>query len=80
MCNMGLPAECVSKGQTNMTYKGELQTLTNLSMRHQVCPRETCRAIISESIITMLMSRGRTEVIMELHIMEVYMIIVVQWK
>ncbi len=24
----------VSKGQTNMSYKGELQTLTKLSMRH----------------------------------------------
>ncbi len=38
-----------------MLYKGELHTLTKLSMRHQVCPSETCRAIISESIITMLM-------------------------
>ncbi len=31
-----------SKGQTDMSYKGELQTLTNLSMRHQVCTGETC--------------------------------------
>ncbi len=43
-----------------MSYKGELQTLSKLSMRHQVCPNETCRAIISESILTMLMSRGRS--------------------
>ncbi len=26
----------VSKGQTDMSYKGELQTLTKESMRHQV--------------------------------------------
>ncbi len=32
----------VSKGQTDMSYKGELQTLTKLSMRHQVCTGETC--------------------------------------
>ncbi len=44
----------VSKGQTCMSHKGELQTLTKLSMRHQVCRSETCRMIISESIITML--------------------------
>ncbi len=50
----------VSKGQTDMSYKGELQTLTKLSMRHQVCHSETCRAIISESVLTMLMSRGRS--------------------
>ncbi len=36
----------VSKGQTVMTYKGEIQTLTKLSMRHQVCPSETCRLTI----------------------------------
>ncbi len=34
----------VSQGQTDMSYKGEFQTLTTLSMRHQVCPSETCRA------------------------------------
>ncbi len=34
-----------SKGQTDMSYKGELQTLTKLSMRHEVCRSETCRAI-----------------------------------
>ncbi len=45
----------VSKGQTDMSYKGELQILTKLSMRHQVCPSETRRAIKSESILTMLM-------------------------
>ncbi len=50
----------VSKVQTDMSYKGELLTLTKISMRHKVCPRETCCAIISESILTMLMSRGRS--------------------
>ncbi len=50
----------VSKGQTDMSYKGELQILTKLSMRHQVCPSETCCAIKSEYILTMLMSRGRS--------------------
>ncbi len=50
----------VSKGQTDMSYKGEFQTLTKLSMRHQVCPGETCHITISESTITMLMSRGRS--------------------
>ncbi len=28
--------------QTCQSYKGELQMLTKLSMRHQVCPSETC--------------------------------------
>ncbi len=42
--------------QPDMSYKGEIQTLTKLSMRHQVCPCETCRTTISESTITMLMS------------------------
>ncbi len=50
----------VSKGQTDMSPKGELQTLTKLSMRHQVCPSETCHTIISEYTITLLMSRGRS--------------------
>ncbi len=46
----------VSKGQRDMSYKGELQTFNNVSMRHQVCPDET----ISQSFtITMLVSRGR---------------------
>ncbi len=49
----------VRKGQTYMLYKGEHQTLIKLSMRHQVCAAETCHATISESAITMLMSRGR---------------------
>ncbi len=40
----------VLKGQTDMPHKGELQTLTKLSMIHQVCHSETL------SIITMLMS------------------------
>ncbi len=43
-----------------MSYKGELQTLTKPSMRYQVSPSETCRVIKSESILTMLMSRGRS--------------------
>ncbi len=47
----------VLKGQTAMSYKSELQTLTKQSMRHQVCTGETRH--ISESTITMLMSRGR---------------------
>ncbi len=50
----------VSKGQTDMSYKGELQTLTNLSVKQQGCPDETCCTTISESIITMLISRGRS--------------------
>ncbi len=37
----------VIKGQTNMSHKGELQTLTKLNMKHQVCPGETCCMIIS---------------------------------
>ncbi len=50
-----------------MSYKGEHQTLTKLSMRHRVCPSETSRAIISESVLTMVMSRGPVgaEVIVE---------------
>ncbi len=41
----------VSKGQTDMSHKGELQTLTKLSMRHQVYPNDTCHTTISESTI-----------------------------
>ncbi len=33
----------VIKGKTDMSYNSKLQTLTKLSMRHQVCPSETCR-------------------------------------
>ncbi len=33
----------VNKEQTDMSYKGELQTLTKLSVRQQVCPGVTCR-------------------------------------
>ncbi len=51
----------MNKGQTDMPHKSELQTLTKLSMRYQVCPSETCHTIISESIITMLMSRDRSD-------------------
>ncbi len=50
----------ISKGLTYMSYNGKLQTLTKLSIRHQVCPSETCCVIISDSILTMLMSRGRS--------------------
>ncbi len=32
-----------------MSYKGELQTVTELSMRYQIYPSETCHAILSES-------------------------------
>ncbi len=32
----------VDKGQTDISYKGELQTLSTQSMGHQVCPCETC--------------------------------------
>ncbi len=46
----------VSKGQTDMSHTGDLQTLTKLSMRYQVCPSEICCTIILESIIIMLMS------------------------
>ncbi len=50
----------VSKGQTDMSYTSELQAFTKLSMKHQVCPSDTCCVIISESILTMFMSRGRS--------------------
>ncbi len=49
----------VNKGQTDMSYKGEFLQLTKLCMRYQVCPGETCHTTISESTITILMSRGR---------------------
>ncbi len=35
----------VCKGQTDMSYKGKLQTLTKLSMIHQVSHGETFRTI-----------------------------------
>ncbi len=43
----------VKKGQADISYKGELQTLTKQSMRHQFFPGETCHTTISESTITM---------------------------
>ncbi len=52
----------VSKGQTDMSYKGELQTLIKLNMRHQVCPSETCRAIISESVLRQIPCRQSAQV------------------
>ncbi len=42
----------VNKGQTDMSYKGELQMPTKQSMRHQVSPGEACCTSISESAIT----------------------------
>ncbi len=59
----------VNKWQSDMSYKGELQILTKLHMRHQLCPVETCRTTISESIITMRMSRSRGNCEAKLHIM-----------
>ncbi len=50
----------VNNGQTDMSIKGELQTLTKQSMRHQVCLGETCHTTISESVIAMLISRGKS--------------------
>ncbi len=50
----------VSKGQTDMLYKGELQTLTKRSIRDQACPGETRCTIILASIITMLISSGKS--------------------
>ncbi len=35
---------------TDISYKGELQTLTKLSMRHQVCPGETYCTTISQPL------------------------------
>ncbi len=49
----------VRKEQIDMLHQGEHQTLTKQSMRHQVCSGETCHTIISESAMTMLMSRGQ---------------------
>ncbi len=49
----------IRKGQTDMLYKGEHQTLTKQSMRHQACSGATCCTIISESAITMLMSSDK---------------------
>ncbi len=49
----------VSKGQTDMPYQGAHQTLTEHSMRHQVCPSETCWKTISISAVPLLMFRGK---------------------
>ncbi len=35
----------VRKGQADMSYKGELQTLIKLSIRHQVCPGHSGRRL-----------------------------------
>ncbi len=50
----------VSKGQTDIPYQGAHHTLTKQSIKHQVCPNETCCTIISISTVTTLMSRGRS--------------------
>ncbi len=49
----------VSKGQTDMSYKSELQTLTKLSLRHQVCPGKTCHTTISEICIKSLVVKQK---------------------
>ncbi len=56
-----------SKGQTDMSHEGQLQTVTKLSMRNHIFPGETCGMTISESNINVLLSGA--EVIAELHIM-----------
>ncbi len=49
----------VSNGQIDMSYNTELRTLTK-HIRHQVCPGETCHRSTSESGITMLIPRGKS--------------------
>ncbi len=79
-----LKTAVVRKGKTDMSHKGELQTLIKLSMKDHVCTRETCRMIILESIITMLMSGGRSncgvtyyvgvgQIWVNLHIIQIHM-------
>ncbi len=48
----------INKGCTVMSYEGQLQTLTKQSIKHQVCPGETCHRTISESTITMFIYKG----------------------
>ncbi len=48
------------KGQTDMPYHGEHQTLTKQSIRQHVCPSETCCTIISISAIAIPLSRDRS--------------------
>ncbi len=50
----------IRKGQTDMPYKREHQTLTKQNMRHQVCPGASCHITISESTMIMLMASGRS--------------------
>ncbi len=59
-------ADNVSKGQTDMSYKDELQILTKLVMRYKVCPVESWRTTIEESTITMLMSSGRIQYLLKI--------------
>ncbi len=50
----------VSKRQTDISYKGELQIVIKENVRHKVCTCETCHTTIPESVfITMFMSRGK---------------------
>ncbi len=58
----------VSIGQTDMSCKGELQTLTKLSVRHQICPGENCCTTKSESHYNNAQCPG-VQIIAELHIM-----------
>ncbi len=44
----------VSKGTTYMSYKWDPQTLTKLSMRHQVCSGVTYHTTISVSTTTII--------------------------
>ncbi len=62
----------VSKGQTYILYKGDFQKLTKQSMRHQVCPGETLHTTISESAITMLMTRGRSNCVVTYYVRKYY--------
>ncbi len=48
----------VCKEQTDMSHKSELQTLIKRSMKHRVCPSETCCITISVSSITLLKGMG----------------------
>ncbi len=50
----------VRKGQTCMSFKGEHQARTKQWLRHHVCPGVICRATISESTMTILVSRDRS--------------------
>ncbi len=63
----------VSKGQTDMSYKAELQTLTKQNMDTKSVLVDSCHTTISESAITMLISRNRSNY-GPIHIMWLYII------